>query len=525
MKKLLSVLLAVIMIFSCCTLAVNALYLEDAVQTKYVDNVKEKQTATTYTNLTYSDIVGADGLISSTDLQNLYGVTSLDKLTGNDFIEVVSRINTVVSDEIRETEPMFGGTYASYYTTSTKQLEVLGFPVGDLYNKPDSSFLWKNLTAHPENALPKEGVIFSDITKADVSLMLADVNMFALKILKSLYSDYRFYTDENAVKCINLIGNIFYNDFRGYSKGSKVFSERDYLYTEEVAPGVIVSYADEDVFFQKVADFSGLSDLIQNNWVGVGEARAQYRELISLIGVPNGTLLESDYSKGDKMAPAILKFAFTKIMGEGPINYFIDIFESLTKSYLIYYYTPIKLLFTQKMHLISEEEMRTLTGLLNLIFNGNDSGNTSRYQFAPLPEARLAKTYDTAEFYLLLIVYFNMNSHYLGNEGLMNNFCVSLSNSAISDEKTVDEEGNEVLGYKTRLINIVRGLTGDDIEGIFYNGVLDSLTIENLAGKPDEYFGNIQEAISRIVKKIADWLQMWIDILTGELEFGAGAFE
>ena len=177
------------------------------------------------------------------------------------------------------------------------------------------------------------------------------------------------------------------------------------------------------------------------------------------------------------------------------------------------------------MHLISEEEMRTLTGLLNLIFNGNDSGNTSRYQFAPLPEARLAKTYDTAEFYLLLIVYFNMNSHYLGNEGIMNNFCVSLSNSAISDEKTVDEEGNEVLGYKTRLINIVRGLTGDDIEGIFYNGVLDSLTIENLAGKPDEYFGNIQEAISRIVKKIADWLQMWIDILTGELEFGAGAFE
>ena len=107
----------------------------------------------------------------------------------------------------------------------------------------------------------------------------------------------------------------------------------------------------------------------------------------------------------------------------------------------------------------------------------------------------------------------------------MNKFCVSLSNSAISDEKTVDEEGNEVLGYKTRLINIVRGLTGDDIEGIFYNGVLDSLTIENLAGKPDEYFGNIQEAISRIVKKIADWLQMWIDILTGELEFGAGAFE
>ena len=92
------------MIFSCCTLAVNALYLEDAVQTKYVDNVKEKQTVTTYTNLTYSDIVGADGLISSTDLQNLYGVTSLDKLTGNDFIEVISRINTVVSDEIRETE-------------------------------------------------------------------------------------------------------------------------------------------------------------------------------------------------------------------------------------------------------------------------------------------------------------------------------------------------------------------------------------------------------------------------------------
>lgn len=524
MKKLLSVLLAVIMIFSCCTLAVNALYLETVTEKKYVDNVKDKQTVSVYDDLTYSDIVGEKGLYTKSELQSLYGVDALNRLVGDDFIEVITKVESEESEKHIESEPMLGGGYASYYYTTTKQLEVLGLPISDLYNKPNSSFLWKNLTAHPENVTPKEGEVITDITKADISLMVADINMFALRIMKSLYSDYRFYSDENAVKCINFIGKLFSPGFSVYSENSKIFSDRDYIYSEIVS-GTTVYYADEDVFFQKVADYSGLSDIMQINWVEVGEARAKYRPLLSLLGVPEGELLESDYLKGNKMAAAVLRCAFTRIMGEGPINYFLDVFEALTKNYLTYYYTPIKYLFSQKASYISEEEMRTLTGLLNLIFNDNRYLNVNAYQFAPLPESRLAKTNDMTEFYLYIIAYVNYNSNYLNNKNVINNICNSIQNSAISDKKTTDENGNVTLGYKTRLINVIKGICGDNIEGVFYNGIISSLTIENISSKPDEYFGNVKEAISRIIKKIADWFQMWIDIFTGELEFGAGAFE
>ena len=49
--------------------------------------------------------------------------------------------------------------------------------------------------------------------------------------------------------------------------------------------------------------------------------------------------------------------------------------------------------------------------------------------------------------------------------------------------------------------------------------------MENILGKPEEFKSNIGEAIARMIKKIADWFQMWIDIFTGKLEFGAGAFD
>ena len=532
MKKLLSVFLAVIMIFSCCTLAVNALYLENSTVTTYVDNLKPKESASSLKSISYGEIIGENGLFTADEFRIRYGgKQTISELVGNDFIDALSYVKTESKDktetvEIKDKNGNGTGKFNTYRSTTVKkrQVEILGMPLSFMYGDPTSSFFWQNLTAYPEyqdkkydennNIIPNV-----DISKADISLLFGDVNMFLLRIMKELYSDYRFYTDENAVKCINLLGNLFYPNFSEYASGSKIFSQRDYVYTSSSG----VPYADEEVFFQKVSDLSGFSDLIQSNWVDYGAVRSKFEPVLSLVGVASGELLESEYMRGDKLGPKMLCAAFTKIMGEGPIAYFLNIFESLTKAYLAYYYTPIKLLFSQKENLISQEDLRTLTGLLNLIFNDNNTSNTGKYQFAPLPESKLSKTDDKSEFYLIILAYINLNTQYLSNKSVIENLKVDILNSKISDTKTVDENGKATAGYKTRLLNIINAVTNAHIEKIFFDGTLDSLTVENLAGKPDEYLGNIGEAISRVIKKIADWFQMWIDIFTGKLEFGAGA--
>ena len=532
MKKLLSVFLAVIMIFSCCTLAVNALYLENSVETTYVDNLKPKESLSNVKAITYEGIIGENGLFTEEEFRGRYNnKQAISELSGNDFIDALSYVKTKSEDKtetvaLKDKNGVETGKYVTYKsTTVTKtQLEILGMPLSFMYGDPTSTFFWKNLTAYPEyqekkydenkNLIPN-----IEISKADISLLFGDVNMFLLRIMKDLYSDYRFYTDENAVKCINFLGKLFYPDFSEYVKGSKIFSQRDYVYTSSTG----VPYADEEVFFQKVSDLSGFSDLIQANWIDYGAVRSKYEPVLSLVGVASGELLESEYMRGDKMGPKMLCAAFTKIMGEGPVAYFLNIFESLTKAYLPYYHTPIKLLFSQKENLISQEELKTLTGLLNLIFNDNNPSATGKYQFAPLPETKLSMTNDKSEFYLIILAYLNLNTQYLSNKSVINSLRVDILNSKISDEKVVDENGNVTAGYKTRLLKIFNAVTTDHLEKIFYDGSLDSLTIENLSGKPDEYLGNIGEAISRMIKKIADWFQMWIDIFTGKLEFGAGA--
>ncbi|MBQ1994861.1 MAG: hypothetical protein II237_01565 [Clostridia bacterium] len=582
MKKLLSLLLAVIMIFSCCTAAANALYLETVTEKEYVDNLLETVKTTEHSAITYESL-------------NLGG------LVGQDFIDAVTKIdataangvdNLIYTDSIGRPilDPDENPIYKDYKYVEkvTSKKEVLGIPLDFVYNNRGPLFT-DNITANPNlktvideikvntrnrkfaaslEALADLEVMLGiddapvgeeeeavrelrrladnirlnleekkidpviedvdtirgklDIKTADITLLFGNVNMFLLRMMKSRYSDFRFYTQKNAVKCINYIGNLFYRNFNNLPENFPLFTNNDYVYSKDGK-----DYVDEDVFFQRVAEHSKLIDLIQTNWVDYGDARANYKVLLNLIGITDEYLLPSEYYRGDKIAPAILKVLFTRIMGEGPLAVVTGLLDSLSKAYLIEYYTPIKLLFSQKAGLISEEELKTLDGLLNLIINDNDKGNLNKFQFAPLPEARLAIAENKSEFYLTLLIYFNLNAHYLNNENVIDNFVLKYitNNGSISGEDTVDEEGKTVYSDKRRLENIINGICGDNIGAIFTDITLAELMMENILGKPEEFKSNIGEAIARMIKKIADWFQMWIDIFTGKLEFGAGAFD
>ena len=573
MKKLMSLLLATIMIFSCCTLAVNGLYMETVTETDYVDSLVasdrvEIHAPVTYDSLNLSGLKGQDFIDALTaDVADpkvvTHNVDAYPVLNG--FGEIIKQPNITGSTPIVEAGKVVGYNYTVeekdgevvYYdlaygekatnlsrtVTTSKQYEILGVPVDFIYNT-NSILLWNMVTAFPGvdfndvdlsgtalNGINLEGVV--DIGKSDITLIFGNINMYLLRVLKSLYSDFRFFTDENAVALINCIGKLFYPNFAELPSGLKLFSNLDYIGSTEKTDGTTVSFVGEEEFFSVVAERSGLGNLIQKNWVDYGQALVNFRPLINLIGVTDDMLLASEYFRGDRIAEEILRCAYTRIMGEGPVAFCLDLFEGLSKMYQVYYFDAIKALFTQKKDLIDEADLATLTGLLNLIFNDNQYSTVigadgfMEFQFAPLPEKRLATCETKAEFYLIMLMYMNLNAHYLDNEAIIQSFCNEgyWLNKVVSDEVVVDEEGNESLSDRAKIKAIINGICSDKVELIFFDGIVTNLTMENISNKPDEFMGNIRESINRMIKKISDWFQMWIDIFTGKLEFGAGAFD
>ena len=99
MKKLLSVFLAVIMIFSCCTLAVNALYLENSIETTYVDDLKPKESLSNVKGITYEGIIGENGLFTEEEFRGRYNKQAISELSGNDFIDALSYVKTKSEDK------------------------------------------------------------------------------------------------------------------------------------------------------------------------------------------------------------------------------------------------------------------------------------------------------------------------------------------------------------------------------------------------------------------------------------------
>ncbi len=478
MKKVLSLLLAVVMIFSCFGGVVNAAYFEK--EGTVVDEQGISQPGLVYNPYEYKNEVYA---------------------SGDEYIE------SLINDNV----------------------EVLGVSVDYLYNNRGSIFFWDRVTAYTE----KEE---DDIGKADISVAIGNVNMYLSRIFKALYSDFRLYSNKSAIKLINLLGNLFNPSFPNLKSDYEVFTHDDYLYTDSKTG---LSYTDDETFFTKVADLSGLSALIQKNWIE-NESNTSYRNVISLFNLHENSLLPSEYYRGDRIACVILETIFTKVYAEGPITYFVEILQRLSKAYLTHYYESIVDLFAMKISAgyTSEEELKSLTGLFNLMFNdnGNVKDGNPRLYFAPLPEARLTLAADETEYYLYLMIYLNINAHYTqrnedGRVGDNGAFFSELIESIRTNPDLVnnrqDPGGNVVASDKDRLIKLVNyffDLNGAHIEQLFADDLVAGLTTENLNNKFEEYKDNIKEALERLLKRIADWFEMWMKIFNGEIDFGEGAF-
>lgn len=346
--------------------------------------------------------------------------------------------------------------------------EMLGISVDFLYNSNDPLF-WDIVS----------------VSKGDIALANANLNMYLRRLLNDKYGGFNLYLMKDdaasryATSIANFLGNMFIPDFEEVTikfNGTETISE--------------------DEFYGAIVEASRFDDVLQYAWCNRG---FDFRPVLETFGLSSENVLTSEYRDGFRLGKKLVKATISKFLSEGPVNAFLNILRVFSRSYVLYLYEPIRNLFNQKLAagIITEEELRTLEGLLNLIFNNNNPEDTTKLQFATAPTRRFKIANDNTELFLYFIIYSNINSKHKNNSAVIESY-----KSSISDERV-----------KT-IIDVL--LRGDLTEFVLD---LSSLVQENINAAPNDILGSIKQFFAQMFKKIIDFFDMWFAILTGEKEY------
>ncbi len=379
---------------------------------------------------------------------------------------------------------------------------MMGISIDFLYNST-KEFAWGSLYELDKNG----NIIFYDengvqvpqseggqpklaVSKGDLSLANANLNMYLRRIVNKLYAGVDLYTAENATKLTNIIGGLFYPD---YNNQVITFSG-----TQSIS---------EDDFYKTVVEKSGLGALIQTNWCDTVPA-INFKPFLTLFGLSLSDVLDSEYKNGYILAEKLLKATVQKFISGGPINYILDFVWAFSRAYTSALYEPTKALFTLKINAgyIDYEEMKTFDGLINLIANNNNPNDTTKLQFIDTPTRRFGMAKDTNELFLYLLVYFNLNCRYKNNTEVVRQFNGTVQNLPLGQD------------YKNNLINIVNNLLSGRIDNLV--DVLGELYVKNVEDVPGDIWKSIKVTLAKFFQQIADFFDNWFKILTGQKDFG-----
>lgn len=348
-------------------------------------------------------------------------------------------------------------------------LNLFGLTVDFLYNSSDDLF-WATL----------------NVKKNDLALARGNLNVYLMRVLKNHFGDDKLYTAKNAEAIINFIGHLINEDF---------------IDTKVVFNSEPVS---EAVFYKTVVDFSGLDVVIQRNWCD--NPRLNFKPLMYALGVKFGNLLERDFKDGQVLAETIVKAVITQNLQVGPVNYFLDLLAAMSRTYGMCMVEPLKALLQSKLArgVISEEELSTMRGLLNLIFNNNNPDDTTRLQFITPPTYRFAIAKDQTEVFLYLIVYLNLVGRYKSNPQVVSNYKTDISESTIL---TATE--------KDRISAVIDGVFLGDLSGIV--AMMGDLTVENMEEGKNDLWTKFVTFLSDMIKK---FIGMFDKIYQSLINFG-----
>lgn len=351
------------------------------------------------------------------------------------------------------------------------ELNLFGLTVDFLYNSSEDLF-WSALS----------------VKKSDLTLAEANLNMYLMRVIRNHFGDEKLYTADNAEAIANFIGHLINEDF----------TDVNVIYNKEPVS--------EEVFYSTVADFSGLDEVIQYNWCD--QPRINFKPLLYTLGVSLGDLLDSDFGKGQVLAETIIKTVINKCMTTGPIDYLIEVLTAYSRTYGLSLNEPLKALLKGKIArgVISEDELCTPRGLLNLIFNNNNPDDTSKLQFITPPTYRFAIAKDTTESFLYLLVYLNLVGRYQSNGNVVRNFQADISADSLL---TATE--------KERVNAVLNGVFLGDLSGIV--AMMSDLAVENIEEGKNDIWKNFVNFIISFIKK---FVGMFDKIYQSLINFGKG---
>ena len=374
MKKIISAVLAIVMIMGCFTFGFTAL----------AEEIEEGEGGSMI-----------DGIINDAanmeNFQNaiLGGGIGFDYTAKNEYYDVDQMI----------TDGKIGG-------------QMLGMSVDYLYNSTDK-FYWKDVA----------------ISKDDLTIASANINSYLKRIVREKYGDGKLYSMEKneygipaasyyATKIANFLGNLFYPDF--------VDVTIDFEGTETVS---------EDAFYSAIVRQSGFADLLQNNWCNQGVV--DFRPMLETWGLLSENILKSEYKSGYRLGKKLVAAAINKFISEGPVAAFMDILQKYSRSYNAYIYDSTVALFRLKLAAgdVDLSELQSLHKLFNIVFNGNDPDATDKLQFVQMPTERFARAQDKTELFFYVLLYSNINAQYKNNINIIEGYKNKISASTLTDEE------------------------------------------------------------------------------------------
>lgn len=466
MKKTLSVFLAILMIFSCF-----GVFSAGAANDEYTD----------------------EELIEVKDAMNFFKINNLpERFDGS-------------IQELRD---------ADANKSAEEKINLLGIDLDFLYSN-SGTLLWSFLDVYQKDAngkilLDQAGNPIMKITKGEVAIMLSSVSAYLKDLFYSKFGGLKLYSVENAISLANIIGNIFFRDFKKLSVGN--FTG---LFGNQVP--------NAQEFFEAVVELSGLHTIIQENWCT--RDRSFCEPIVELFGGSYIDIHVDNYKSGKELGARILEALFAKMNIEGPVATLINILTLYTRSYDLVYREPTLALFTHKIEKILNfefiSEYQTFSGLVKLIFCNcdpiaqegcfsKDNKNVAHFCPAEFPTDRIAAAADNDEFLLYLFYYFNLCGVHRNNKVYINNLQSKISASPILNEVE-----------KGRVNSILDGFFRNNIESTCKT-LIEPFIAESFQPSAGGLFDRLKNSLQVFLKKIADYFEYLRKIFTGELEYGQG---
>lgn len=370
-----------------------------------------------------------------------------------------------------------------------------------LYN-PSGSFFWDGM----------------DVTSGDVALALANVDTYLKKMINQKYGGGRLYYDATADQYATAIARFLYRLLYDFNASDAKIESINVTFEGTQA-------VQEVEFFTKIAEVSGFAALLQNNWCDAG---VDFINLMELFGLSKNDLLPSDYKTGSQLGAKILLYAVSKIINFGPLTYMFDILTAFASGYTVYYQNAFEALFKIRINnlqgAVTVEDLSTLTGILNLVFNNClvDVKDSSKYvQFLTLPEKAIQLSTSNSEARLYLMTYFALNAKYANNEKLVSNYYSDFLSLLTSSNTTAEDIGVVNGFYHGFFMGKYKDNTGAEVSSAAeFISSYKAMYQATLDGTSDNLLQAFYNSIAKIFRSIAEIIDNWIKIFSGEKEFG-----